>query len=189
MLKIVNKILFTTLITITLFVLSGCNELMEVLNENASPKSAPDALEEYQKGVVTYVVDGDTFDVELENGQTERVRPILVDAPEICHKSSPSDCEVEPYGDEATDFTRELLDGETVYLEQDVSERDRYDRLLAYVYLEDGRMYQELILEEGLAKIAVYEPDTKYQAHLEEFEQTAKDEQINLWSIPGAAGE
>lgn len=121
--------------------------------------------------MVTYVVDGDTFDVKLENGKTERIRPILVNAPEICHKSSPSDCEAEPYGDEAADFTKDLLEGETVYLEQDVSERDPYDRLLAYVYLENGQMYQELILSEGLAEVSVYEPDIKYQSHLEKIEQ------------------
>jgi len=67
-------------------------------------------------------------------------------------------------------------------LEQDVSERDPYDRLLFYVYLEGGQMYQELILSEGLAEVAVYEPDTKYQSHLEKVEQKAREEQVNMWS-------
>ena len=139
-------------------------------------------MSDRKQGIVTYVIDGDTFDVELENGETERVRPILVNAPEICHTSSPADCEVEPYGDEAADFTSDLLEGETVYLEQDVSVRDPYDRLLVYVYLEDGSMYQELILAEGLAEVAVYEPDVKYQPQLESIEQEAIEQQLNLWS-------
>ncbi|WP_160140963.1 thermonuclease family protein [Bacillus sp. SLBN-3] len=128
------------------------------------------------------MIDGDTFDVKLDNGETERVRPILVDTPEICHKSSPPDCEVDPYGNEATEFTRDLLDGKTVYLELDTSPRDPYDRLLAYVYLEDGRMYQEVILKEGLAKIMAIKPNVKYQSQFESIEQEAKDQSLNLWS-------
>lgn len=173
-----NKILFIILLTLTLCLLPACNGLVDSTNGSTPPEEMGD----YQKGVVTYVIDGDTFDVELENGKTERVRPILVNAPEICHASSPADCEVEAYGNEASDFTRNLLEGQTVYLESDVSERDPYDRLLVYVYLEYGQMYQELILAEGLAEVAVYKPDIKYQSHLESIEQEAKDQQINLWS-------
>jgi micrococcal nuclease len=55
-------------------------------------------------------------------------------------------------------------------------------RLLFYVYLEDGRLFQELILQEGLAHIAVYKPDVKYQSHLEAVEQQAKSQNLNLWS-------
>lgn len=174
-----NKIIFIVLIIIAIILLPACNELTVSLNTNTPSE---ENMSNLKQGVVTYVIDGDTFDVELENGETERIRPILVNAPEICHASSPTDCEVEPYGNEATDFTKELLEGETVYLEQDISVRDPYDRLLVYVYLEDGSMYQELILEEGLAEVAVYEPDVKYQSQLESIEQEAKDQQLNLWS-------
>jgi|SRR5690625_1394907 len=176
----IRSIIFIAMFVVIAIVLSACDEVTDILNYDTPPETLSDI--DYQEAVVNYVIDGDTFDVKLENGETERVRPILVNAPEICHQSSPSDCEVEPYGDEATEFTRELLEGETVYLEQDVSECDPYDRLLFYVYLEDGQMYQELILFEGLAEVAVYEPDTKYQSHLEKVEQKAKEDQVNMWS-------
>jgi micrococcal nuclease len=177
---IIREIVFMILLVITAILISGCDELTNTLSHDPPPDALSDI--EYQEGVVEYVIDGDTFDIKLENGEIERIRPILVDAPELCHASSPADCEVEPFGNEATNFTKELLEGEIVYLEQDISERDPYDRLLVYVYLEDGQMFQELILSEGLAEIAVYEPDVKYQSHLETFEQKAKGNQINIWS-------
>lgn len=132
-------------------------------------------------GKVIYVTDGDTFTVELENGEEEKVRPILVNAPEICHNSSPSDCKPEPFGEEATAFAKDTLQGETVFLERDESERDQYGRMLFYVYLENGEMYQEKLLEEGLAEVAVYEPDTKYQQELEKVEEKAKSNNKGQW--------
>lgn len=173
---------FLFLILIFVFILSACQGFPEDLFE--SNPSKPETLNEgnYQQGKVTYVIDGDTFDVEFDDGETVRVRPILVDAPEICHASSDAECEPEPFGEEAHAYTKDLLEGQTVYLEQDVSTRDPYDRMLFYVYLEDGQMFQELILAEGLAEVAVFEPDVKYQSHLERVEQEAKDQGINMWS-------
>lgn len=77
---------------------------------------------------VTRVIDGDTF--ELENG--DRVRLIGVDTPETVHPSKP----VEYYGKEATEFTRKLIEGKTVCLEYDQQKRDRYNRILSYVFVE-----------------------------------------------------
>lgn len=165
-----NFLLMASLVLI----LYGCEEMLSTAPSND--------FDNMTKGVVTYVTDGDTFTVQTEDGQEQRVRPILVDAPEICHRNSPKDCEPEDFGLEATDFAEEILLGETVYLEQDVSETDRYDRVLSYVYLENGDMYQELLLAEGLAKVAVYPPDTKYQVHLEKLEATAQENKIGIWS-------
>ena len=170
------------LIVFSILVIAACSELEMLLEDSETISTVENEPTDLIEGLVTYVVDGDTFDVELDNGEIERVRPILVDAPEICHASSPSHCEPDPYGDEATEFTRDLLDGEVVYLEKDVSERDKYDRMLFYVYLEDGRMYQELILAEGLATLAIYEPDVKYKNELLLIEEKAKQESLNIWS-------
>jgi len=174
-----NKSLFLLLLMITIILLIGCNPITNP--ENIPIPTLSDG-DHRQEGVVEYVIDGDTFDVKLDNGKTERVRAILVNTPEICHKSSPPDCETEPYASEATDFTRELLTGKRVYLETDTSLRDPYDRLLAYVYLEDGSMYQELILQEGFAKIMAIKPNVKYQSQLEAIEQVAKAQHVNVWS-------
>ncbi|MDO7285885.1 thermonuclease family protein [Shouchella clausii] len=151
-----------------IIILTGCIE------------SAETQEGELLQAVVTKVTDGDTFTVKI-NGVEEKVRPILVDAPEICHWNSGKDCEPEPFGNEATAFAEDTLLGETVYLEQDVSERDRYGRLLFYVYLSDGQMFQELLLAEGLAEVAVFEPDVKYKDRFFVIQEQAQKEKVGIW--------
>lgn len=127
-------------------------------------------------GDVTYVVDGDTLDVKLDDGSVERVRLLLIDTPETKHPT----IGVEPFGPEASEFTLQL-EGETVELELDAAERDRYGRLLAYVWHE-GEMFNEKLLEEGLARVAVYPPNTRYVDEFREIEDEAKTNEIGIWS-------
>lgn len=82
-----------------------------------------------KKAQVVRVVDGDTAIVRLESGIEEKVRFIGVDTPESTTKH-------EPFGEEASAFTKSQLDGKTVYLEKDISVRDNYGRLLRYIWLE-----------------------------------------------------
>lgn len=81
----------------------------------------------------TRVVDGDTIIVNID-GKKERVRLIGVDTPETKHPNKP----VEYFGREASAFTKGMVEGKKVKLEYDWQRRDKYGRLLAYVYLEDG---------------------------------------------------
>ncbi|WP_018924530.1 thermonuclease family protein [Salsuginibacillus kocurii] len=158
-------------------IVAGCGSVID-------ERDPPPNLEEKDvvQGEVSYIVDGDTFDVVIKGEGEERVRPILVDAPEICHEHSPAGCEPEPYGEKADEFAEELLLGETVFLERDVSERDQYDRLLYYVYLEEGEMYQERLLEEGLAEVVVFEPDVRYKEEFFEIEAEAREAGRGRWS-------
>lgn len=133
----------------------------------------PDAVE---RAMVTRVIDGDTIDVEV-GGVAERVRFILMDTPEISGR-------VECYGREASARTVALLPvGSDVTLERDVSERDRFGRLLRYVYLEDGRMLNELLVAEGFATVATFPPDVKYVDRFREAESAARVELRGLWSL------
>ncbi|WP_160112383.1 thermonuclease family protein [Salicibibacter kimchii] len=133
------------------------------------------------QGTVVNIVDGDTFDVNIQGMGDERVRPIMVDAPEICHQHDPPACEPEPYGEEATAFATDVLLGETVYLEQDESERDQYDRMLFYVYVDEDQMFQEMLLEEGLAEVVVYEPDVRYEEAFYEIQEEAQEREEGMW--------
>jgi micrococcal nuclease len=81
---------------------------------------------------VTNVVDGDTIDV-LIDGQEFRVRYIGVDTPETVHPTLGE----QPYGSEASDYNKSLVENQTVFLEKDVSETDQYGRLLRYVWLDE----------------------------------------------------
>ena len=90
------------------------------------------------------VVDGDTIIVNID-GKKERVRLIGVDTPETKHPKKP----VEYYGKEASAFTKQMVEGKKVRLDHDQQRRDKYSRLLAYVYLEDGTFLNAEIIKQG----------------------------------------
>ena len=120
------------------------------------------------------VIDGDTIRVERADGSIERVRYIGIDTPEIGHEPGETG---EPWGREAADANRRLVEDEQVLLERDVSETDRYDRLLRYVWIEakDGwLMVNGELVSLGLAEVRAYEPDTRHHAWLSELEQDAR---------------
>ncbi|GBD24629.1 Thermonuclease [bacterium HR29] len=105
------------------------------------------------------VIDGDTIAVVV-GGQSETVRLIGVDAPELHHPTRGA----EPYGAEAAAYLARLLAGQRFCLERDISERDRYGRLLRYVWLEDGTLVNEALVAAGMAMVVTYPPDVKYAA-------------------------
>ena len=118
---------------------------------------------------VTRVIDGDTIVIE----GNYRVRYIGIDTPEI-HP------EVEAFGLEAWQVNRELVEGKMVYLEKDVSEVDKYGRLLRYVYVDDVFVNAELV-RQGLAQAKAYPPDTEHQDYFEELEQEARQFGKGIW--------
>lgn len=81
-----------------------------------------------------------------------------------------------------------MLSDDTVIIEKDVSERDKYGRLLMYVYSSDGKSVQEELLKNGLARVAyVFEPNIKYVDRYREIEKKAKEKGIGIWSVDGYA--
>ncbi len=125
--------------------------------------------------LVTRVIDGDTIEVDID-GTIYKVRYIGIDAPEL-DDERPEFCAL---AQEATRYNRQLVEGKTVRLEKDISETDRYGRLLRYVYVDDTFVNAELV-RQGLAWVKVYEPDTKYQDILEEAEAEAREHKIGIW--------
>ncbi|MFO7886874.1 MAG: thermonuclease family protein [Eubacteriales bacterium] len=134
---------------------------------------APENFKNMEKTIVERVVDGDT--IVISGG--ERVRLIGINTPESVKEAG----EVEYYGKEASSYTKNILEGKTVYLEKDVSNKDDYDRLLRYIYLEDGTFFNELIVKEGYAFAVTYPPDVKYNEILREAENYARENNLGLW--------
>lgn len=132
---------------------------------------------------VQRIIDGDTFVC----GSGERVRLILVNTPEMSDR---------PLGRMARDFLVELMPpGTEVELEMDVSERDRYGRLLAYVWLTDGRMVNRALVRRGYAQVMVVPPDVRYVERVRAAADSARMERVGLWGRspglgppPGAPG-
>lgn len=139
---------------------------------NVTPSPSPDPNITTTK--VINVIDGDTFTVE--GGAV--IRMIGIDTPETVHPSKPVQC----YGKEASDKTKELLEGKEVKLEKDVSETDKYNRLLRYVYIGDI-LVNEYLVKDGYARSSSYPPDIKYQDKFIEAQKKAQEENKGLWNI------
>ena len=127
---------------------------------------------------VSRVVDGDTVEVSPAVDGNEEVRLIGMDTPET---EDPSE-EVEPLGPEASAFATDALTGRSVGLEFDVEREDQYGRLLAYVYLGGG-MFNEVLVEEGLAQAYPYEPNTRYEGRFAAAQEEARAAGIGIWGL------
>jgi micrococcal nuclease len=126
-------------------------------------------------------VDGDTVRVRIPNAPetvraVETIRLIGVDTPETVHPSKP----VERFGKEASDFTRERLLGKSVYLAFDWDLRDRYGRLLAYIYTGEGRCFNAFLVQEGYGFAYTRFP-FQFMEEFRALEQQARNEKRGLW--------
>lgn len=129
-------------------------------------------LGEQSSFLVTRVIDGDT--IELETGQ--KVRYIGIDTPETKDPRSAVEC----FGQEAAQRNAELVADKYVQLEKDISETDRYGRLLRYVFV-DGKLVNQLLVEEGYAVASSYPPDVAKQEVFREAEAQARLHLKGLW--------
>lgn len=128
------------------------------------------------------VTDGDTIHVNV-GGRTEPVRLILIDTPETHDPNDPPEC----YGQAATDYLKWLLSlGGDLYLETDVTNRDRYDRLLRYAWLDfgGGEVYlvNEAMVRSGHAALYSYPPDVEYVDQIREAQTFAREHGLGFWS-------
>ncbi len=120
--------------------------------------------------LVIEVIDGDT--ITIAGGY--RVRYIGIDAPEVYP-------DLEALGTEAWIANRKLVEGKEVRLERDISETDKYGRLLRYVWVDDILVEAELV-RQGLARAKAYPPDTRYQDYLEQMETEAREAGRGMWA-------
>ncbi|MDP9369973.1 MAG: thermonuclease family protein [Chloroflexota bacterium] len=143
-----------------------------------------------ERATIVSVVDGDTIKVERDGKtKTESVRLLLIDTPETRDPNDPVEC----YGAEATKRTKTMLPkGRTVYLERDVTDTDRYQRLLRYVWFkgkDDGKakLANEILVREGFAVLSTYPPDVEYVERIEDAQDEAIEKQAGLWAACGGA--
>lgn len=129
-------------------------------------------LKEYEY-LVTKVIDGDTIEVN----HNQKVRMIGIDTPETVDPRRPDQC----FGKEASQKTKELLEGRIIRLEKDISETDSFNRLLRYVYINDT-FINETLVRDGYAKVASFPPDIKFQELFRQAETEARENQRGLWS-------
>lgn len=176
-----NQKLLISLVVILLWTLFVPKEIDQAIpNENQTiateivSDSTSDIKENWQKAKVSRIIDGDT--IQLESGQ--KVRYIGIDTPETVDPRRDPQC----FGKEASLRNQELIENKEIYLEKDVSETDRYGRLLRYIYLEENDIsINEQLVKEGYAVASSYPPDVKYQEKFKTAEQEARENQKGLW--------
>ncbi|MFB5194372.1 thermonuclease family protein [Neobacillus sp. KR4-4] len=203
--------LIISLLVIMAIILTGCNDSETLkdkndtgptspiknkeVNTNETSDSSPSQLEIPEQktahkkllpATIVKNVDGDTVEINL-NGTVEKVRMLCVDTPETHHPR----LGVQPFGPEASEYTRKILAvGTKVEIEPGIGEgRDKYGRLLAYIYV-NGKMFNEMLLEEGLARVAyIYAPNTQYVDEFYAIQKKAQKKGIGIWSIENYAQE
>jgi micrococcal nuclease len=139
---------------------------------NQTPTITPTIIN-YSKPVkVIRVVDGDTIEVE----GNIKVRYIGINTPELHDPRRPVEC----FGQAASDENKKLVEGKTITMEKDVSEVDKYKRLLRYVWVEDT-FVNDYLVRQGFAQVSTFPPDVKYASQFLEAQTEAKENNRGLW--------
>lgn len=153
-----------------------------VMESNTVPAEVVPVAEEVKKTEETYevvkVVDGDTLTLNMGD-KTETLRLIGMDTPETVDPRKPVQC----FAKEASAKAKEMLMGKRVRIEADPSqgELDKYNRLLRYVFLEEGTFYNKLMIEEGYAHEYTYNTPYKYQSEFKDAETKAREGKKGFW--------
>lgn len=166
--------------------LPGANEQTDVNISTVEPPKSPITATDLEgivpggtiKVEVDRIVDGDTFRA-LYQGEQYKVRLLCIDTPE----SVKENVQEQPYGKKATERLKELIDGKKVQIVFEKEIRDRYDRLLAYVLLEDGVCVNALMVSEGYARVNTVKPNTVHKDYFIGLMEEAIGEEKGLWSL------
>jgi micrococcal nuclease len=143
--------------------------------------ATPALAQTSQTVTVTRVIDGDTIEVNPAVGGTQDVRLLGVDTPETVDPNEP----VEPYGPEASAFTKQQLEGERIILIFDQEMTDQYGRALAYVRISgQGETFNETLLRQGYAQLYVVPPNDRYEVTFRRVQDQARLERQGIWSLP-----
>ncbi len=161
--------------TLALTLLLGCAEsdVRPILGPGAPTRPSAQVPANAVACPVIRISDGDTL---VCSGEI-RIRLILVDTPEMSQ---------DPFGTQAKNVLSALAPvGSTVFLEYDLDRDDAYGRTLAYVWRADGQLVNERLLLQGVAVVAVYPPNIKYETRFRAAMQTAQAAGAGFWSTGG----
>ncbi|MCH5471463.1 MULTISPECIES: thermonuclease family protein [Bacillus] len=152
------------------------NQVMKPVSGESKKQNANRII----KATILEHIDGDTLRVKLANGKVEVVRFLCIDTPEVHHPR----LGLQPFGLEGAAFTAKYAPvGKEVELEMDVGERDKFTRLVVYVWVE-GQLLNRMLVERGLARVAyIYQPNKKYVDYLGKTQKKAQKDKRGIWSV------
>jgi len=174
------RVIIGTLFLILIFKLVQNRTHKEIVKENINPAErlklamvTPMVKQELELVEVVAVIDGDTVKIKV-NGEEKSVRLIGVDTPEK------NEC----FEKEATKRAKELMENKRIKLESDSSQddKDKYDRLLRYIYLEDGTLVNKKLIEEGFGAEYTFKTAYKFQTEFKAAEKMAKEGKMGIWA-------
>jgi|SRR5690606_37736402 len=183
------------LLLVALLVLAGCGaspadqqsdapRAQTVHKEHMERDIWMDDPDDAEEAEFVEAIDGDTAKLRID-GKVETVRFLLIDTPETKHP----ELGAQPMGKEASAFTRNMLEeADRITLEYDKEKRDKYDRVLAYVYA-DGQNVQLALLKKGLARVGYVYESRRHLNTFREAEQMAKEKKLGIWQCPGYVTE
>ena len=186
----VKKTRLFKLILMALLILVGIGLILKTIKnerdqentkiQNTTPFATQTFQPQKKLNKVIKVIDGDTIVIEIEN-KHETVRLIGIDAPETVDPRKTIQC----FGKEASNKAKEMLNNKSVFLEADSTqgERDKYQRLLRYVFLQDRTNFNKLMIEQGYAHEYTYKSNPyKYQKGFKKAEKEARENKKGLWA-------
>jgi micrococcal nuclease len=142
--------------------------------------ATPALAQSTQTVTVERVVDGDTIEVNPAVNGAQDVRLLGVDTPETVDPNEP----VEPYGPEASAFTKQQLEGVRVTLIFDQEKRDQYGRALAYVQISSqSETFNETLLKQGYAQLYIVSPNDRYEVTFSQAQDLARQAQRGIWEL------
>jgi micrococcal nuclease len=183
------RVLFGVLVTLLIGSALGCTGPQSNVSAQShsghatTGKSSKSVSNTGRWATVTHVADGDTL--TLDGG--EKVRLVGVNTPETVKPGTP----VQPYGKEASDYTKSHLQGKKVFVKTDVQPTDRYGRTLAYVFLKEPKtdadveayMYNAVLVREGYAQLMTIPPNVKYTDLFVRLQHQAHEQNKGLWAL------
>lgn len=179
-----NKIIQILIVWIAYQYLVFYRAQHKVAQPQAAPSPSPTVAEQVSTPsaelfTVTKVADGDTIHVQNTSGSAT-VRLLGIDSPESVDPRKPVEC----FAKEASTELMQLLNGKTIRMEGDPtqSDHDRYDRLLRYIYLEDGSFINKRMIERGFAYEYTYDMPYQFQAEFKAAEKEATENKRGLWA-------
>ena len=165
----------------TLFFAFACWVFLSILLAGSLFFATPALTQTSQTVTVERVVDGDTIEVNPAVSGTEDVRLLGVDTPETVDPNEP----VEPYGPEASAFTKRQLEGKRVTLTFDQEKTDQYGRALAYVRISgQGETFNETLLRQGYAQLEIVAPNDSFESSFRQAQDEARQADRGIWGLP-----
>lgn len=147
-------------------------QIMQVNKEGLAPNH-------YINALVVKASDGDTVEVSYK-GEFYKVRFLDIDTPESVKQGVP----VQTYSKEASELTKSKLMNQPVKLVFEKSVRDKYGRLLAYVFMKDGTFYNALLVRNGFARVEIVKPNAAYAGYFYRLQEQAVQDKAGLWGLP-----